>query len=135
MKAALVDERNDVARSDHPVHRVRPADERFDARELPGLDLHLRLVVDRERTRLQRALQLGRTQTDDRHLTLSMTSGRGGEQDVHESRRIHRHEVVCLFSDTEKLHRKLELLCDGEHRSALRGAVELRDDEARDRRR
>jgi hypothetical protein len=37
MESRLVDDRDDVARPDHPVHRVRPAHERLDARELPVL--------------------------------------------------------------------------------------------------
>ena len=59
MKACLLHQRDDVARPDHPVDRVRPANERLDAGELAGLDLHLRLVMKRERTRLERVLQIG----------------------------------------------------------------------------
>jgi hypothetical protein len=61
MEARLVDDRDDVARPDHPVHCVRPAHERLDAREFAGLHFHLRLVMDRERARLERLHELGRT--------------------------------------------------------------------------
>ena len=46
MESGLIDERDDVARSDHSVRRMRPAHERLDTGELSRRYVYLRLVMN-----------------------------------------------------------------------------------------
>ena len=58
MQSGLIDQRDDVARADHPVRRVRPAHEGLDPRKLAGRDHDLRLVVQGQGAGLERLLQV-----------------------------------------------------------------------------
>src|SRR5215510_1406336 len=46
---------------------------------------------------------------------------------------VERHEIGRTFSDTEKLHRHVDRLVNGNDHTSFRGSVELRDDEPRHR--
>ena len=52
------------------------------------------------------------------------------EEGGNEAVRVERFHVVDPFAEADELHRQAELLLDGEHRAALRRAVELREDDA-----
>src|SRR2546423_1351803 len=60
------------------------------------------------------------------------SSATGGQERVDDRPRLHRHQVVGLLADTEELHRELELVRDRQDSPALRGAMELGDDDAGD---
>src|SRR5215510_2870002 len=48
---------------------------------------------------------------------------------------VERHEIRRRLAHTEKLHRNVDRLMDGDHYAAYRCTVELRDDEPRHRHR
>jgi hypothetical protein len=76
VKRPLIEQRHDVARSDHPVRRVRPANERLDPYELAGRYMHLRLELERERVLIERALELFGAETNDGHRALRLRGAR-----------------------------------------------------------
>src|SRR5436309_84490 len=77
-----------------------------------------------------RTLQLLGTETNDGDGVLRVSRAR--EQCVDERARVHRDEVLGLLTDAEELHRQAELVDDREDGTALRGPIQLRDDEAGD---
>src|SRR5207253_5420386 len=58
-ETALLGERDEVERRDHPALGMLPAHERLEARDPLGLEGYERLVVQHELVVLERALQLG----------------------------------------------------------------------------
>src|SRR5439155_16799740 len=72
VESGLIDERDDVARYDQSVRRMRPAHERLDTGELSRRYVYLRLVMNGKRAGLEGLLEITAAQTNHRHQPASM---------------------------------------------------------------
>ena len=102
VERALLDERDDLPRSDHAVRGVRPPRERLGTDELAGGYVHLWLELERQRATGDGTLQILRAQANDRH----DDSLRGARKErVDKRARVHGHEIVRFLPDAQELHR------------------------------